>query len=332
MATSRAHLTRAACVLSAALLSASPPASGAERPFVELFPGYGTPRTLRVSGRICEAPGGGAWGLGSFAAGVAKPFTALLGGSAGGETVTVRAGAVSAKAVTGPGGSFSVALPAAPGAPWAGQVRVTAVSGAGEEFEGAAYVPSPSSKIGLISSIDDTILMGSLGGAAGGDGAAAPPVPGMAELYARFAAGSGKRSRPVCYVAALPEAAGARAVGFLSVNRFPPGPVLLMKPERPGGAPAPAAARAMDHALASIQELLSAWPEKKFVLFGAAGQDDPDICRCIAARYRARIRGVYLRRNGPRDPARERAYPGFVFFDAAEEAAKDLARKGIIPE
>lgn len=331
MATFRAHRTRAACA-AACILAAPAFALGAERPLVELFPGYGTPRTLHVSGRVCEAPGGGGWSLGALAAGAAKPFTTLLGRSAGGETVAVRAGAVSAKAAAGPGGSFSVELPAAPDAPWEGQVKVTAVSSAGEEFEGAAYVPSPSSRTGVISSIDGTILMGALGGPEGGDGAAAPPVPGMAELYARLASGTGKRSRPVCYVAAIPESAGARAVGFLSVNRFPPGPVLLMKPEPPGGAQAPAAARALDHALASIQDLLAAWPEKKFVLFGAAGRDDPDVYRCIVARYRARIRGVYLRRNGPRDPARERGYPGFVFFDTAEEAAKDLARKGLISD
>ena len=325
-------------LLAAAILAVPVCAAGAGQPLIEIFPGYGNPRTLWMSGRVYEAPRGSSWGFGSAASGIAKPFGALerlFRGAAEGEVVSIRAGAVRAHARTG-GGHFEAVLQAAPGAPWGGAVRVTAVSSANEEFNGTAYVPSPGSKTGLISAIDDTLTMPPLADARaavkdapGGDGSPDRPVPGMALLYARFAGGVAKKSRPVCYIAASPDALSARIAGFLSINRFPPGPLMLMRPEQSGPAPAPSPQRVYDHTLTAIQNILAAWPEKKFVLFGG-GQEDPDIYRCIAVQYRTRIRGVYLRRNGEKDPAREKAYPGFVFFDTAEEAGKDLARKGII--
>jgi hypothetical protein len=331
MNTPRAGRPRAAArLLAAAVLAVSMPAPGAARQLVELFPGYGNPNTLVISGRVFDAPRATRWGAGLAASRLAKPLGALVHlvrRGPGDRPVVVRAGGVAAEARPGPGGSFRVELPAAAGVQWSGEVKVTAVSGAGEACEGAAYVPNPAAKTGVISTFEETIAPGE--GRGRYDGAAAPAVPGMPGLYARLAADEERRLRPVCYVAARAGAAGAPTVGFLSVHRFPPGPLLLMKPGPPGAAPPPAAA-VYDHLLSSIQDLLAAWPEKKFVLFGAAGREDPDIFRCIAARYRARIRGVYLRRGGPRDAAREGAYPGFFFFDTAEEAANDLARKGLL--
>lgn len=310
----------------AAFLVAPACARGAGQSIVEIFPGYGNPRTLWVSGRVCEAPRGGWWGLGALAN--------IFPGSVEGGDVTLRAGAVRAKARAGGGGYFSSSLQAAPGMPWAGAVKVSAVSAGNEEFHGTAYVPSPTSRTGLISGIEETIMTtpAAPGDASGGDGPAGRPVPGMAELYTRFAAWGTKRARPVCYVSAFPDPLTAGTAGFLSINRFPPGPLMLMRPGEPGAGAAPVPLRVYDHTLTAIQNALAAWPEKKFVLFGCAGGDDPEIYRCIAVQYRTRIRGVYLRRSGGRDPERERGYPGFVFFDAAEEVAKDLARKGIIAE
>ncbi|MEI6634584.1 MAG: App1 family protein [Chlamydiota bacterium] len=328
-------------LLAAAILAAPVCAAGAGQPLIEIFPGYGNPQTLWVSGRVYEAPHGSSWSFGSAASGIANPFGALerlFRGSAGEEVVSIRAGAVRAHARTG-GGYFDAVLRAAPGAPWGGAVRVTAVSSANEEFDGTAYVPSPDSNTELITAIDDTLTMAAPADARAavkdapeGDGQPDRPVPGMAQLYARFAGGAAKKSRPVCYIAASPDTLSARIAGFLSINRFPPGPLMLMRPEQPGTAPAPSPQRVYDHTLTAIQNILAAWPEKKFVLFGGGGKEDPDIYRCIAEQYRTRIRGVYLRRSGDKDPAREKAYPGFVFFDTAEEAEKDLARKGIISD
>lgn len=314
----------------AALLFAAPACAGGGI-LIELFPGHGTPRQLFVRGRVYEEPslfGGASWALGAFGD--------LFSHAGEREAVTIRAGAVRVEARTNDRGYFHAALPAPPGAPWAGEVRVEAVSARSGASRGAAYVPSSSSTIGLISSIDGTIASADRGtpsreGAFRRDDAPAA-VPGMAVLYAAFAEDRAKGPRPVCYFSALPDVLSPRVVGFLAMYRFPPGPVMLAEAAPLGSPPGPSPQAVYDHALGAIGEFLDTWPEKEFVLFGDGEGEDPAIYRCIAARYRARIRGVYIRRAGGRDPAQERGCPGFVFFDSAAEAARDLARKGMITE
>lgn len=328
--------------IAAALLVAPACAGGAGGTMIEIFPGYGNPRLLHVSGKAHETPGGTWWGLGSAVSGISKSLSSLahpFRDAERGELVTLQAGAVRTKARTGDGGYFDAVLPAAPGAPWEGAVGVKAVSIENEEFHGTAYVPSRDSKTGLISDIDNTVKMTSVADtrafvkdALRGDETTDRPVPGMAQLYAKFAQSGTERSRAVCYVSASPDALAARIAGFLSINQFPPGPLMLPKLGLPGDARTPSPQLVYDHKITAIQDILAAWPEKKFVLFGDSGQEDPEIYRCIAAQYPSRVRGIYIRRAGEKDPAKEKECQGCVFFDSAEEAEKDLVRKGIISD
>lgn len=307
---------------------------------VEIFPGYGNPRELRVSGRAFEGRPPSWNRLGSSAFGLlraAGTLMHLLRDSEEGETVFLRAGEAEAEAVTGRGGYFSCVLPAASGASWSGAVKVTARRYGGDEFRGVVYVPDPRSRTALVSDIDDTVKMTGVADkgkvvrdALTGSASTDRPVPGMAHIYTKFARIGLKGERPVCYLSATPDALSARTAGFLSINGFPPGPLLLMRLDLPDDAVRVSPGMVYDHKITAIQNLLAVWPEKGFVFLGDDGQDDPAIYSCIAAQYPRRVRGIYLRRTGPRDPAREKEYPGCVFFSTADELGRDLSRKGIL--
>ncbi|WP_298536877.1 App1 family protein [uncultured Algibacter sp.] len=169
-------------------------------------------------------------------------------------------------------------------------------------FPAEMLVPSSSASFGVISDIDDTILhtglvsvlkwrviintlLTSVGKRI--------PLEGAPEFYQLLHKGKkGNEANPIFYVSHSPWNLYRYLEYFLNKNKFPKGPVILRsfpklfykrnKESKP-----------RKHK--EILNLLSTYPQLKFILIGDIGQHDPKIYFEIAQQYPGRIAAIYLR-------------------------------------
>jgi len=153
------------------------------------------------------------------------------------------------------------------------------------------------------------------------------PVPGMAELYARW-----QRAGAVFhYVSASPWQLAGCLAGFFEQAGLPPGSMHLklfrLKDSTPLGR-LPSKKRSKQRA---IEQILNDFPYRRFILVGDSGEKDLDIYTAIARRRPGQVGGIAIRRVPPRRArgpglaerlarASSRLSPGLlqVFDDAAE--------------
>lgn len=170
------------------------------------------------------------------------------------------------------------------------------------EFLCEMLIPSSSTEYGVISDIDDTILH---------TGVASmlkwrlilntlfknvkkrTSLEGAPELYQKLHRGiSGNATNPMFYVSNSPWNLYNYLETFVRNHLFPKGPVLLRdfrtpfektpKPEKP-------------HKHREIRNILTTYPNLKFVLIGDSGEHDVDIYLEVVKEYPDQILAVYLR-------------------------------------
>lgn len=204
-------------------------------------------------------------------------------------------------------GYFRVALEgAAPQAP--GWHRVEAVSGRATGSGELLIVP-PDNQIGLISDIDDTILVSEvndksrlLANSLLKNPAQRQAVAGMAELYAlRSGANPQADVAPLFYLSASPRQLQRPLAEFLARNRFPRG-VLITKRVTNDRSSEPLVDQ-FAYKTRKLEELFSRLPEVRFVLVGDDGERDPEIYDWVRNKYPERVEAIWIRRVNP-DPAR----------------------------
>lgn len=171
-------------------------------------------------------------------------------------------------------------------------------------------VVDPANPLGLISDLDDTIvvsdvlnkrvlLRNSLATAPG----LRVAVPGMAEHYRRLLA---KNPAPgaaaVFYVSASPKQLTDNLRAFLDANGFPRG-VLHLK--ELSGSSDDSLTDQRAYKRRSLAAIFEAYPRVRFSLFGDDGEHDPELYAELQERFPAQIEGVWIRRVHP-DPARPR--------------------------
>jgi len=150
--------------------------------------------------------------------------------------------------------------------------------------------------LSVISDIDDTIRVSNVGDrAALLRGTFVEPfraVPGMADVYRRWAASS---SAQFHYVSATPWQLYVPLAEFIEANSFPRGTFhlkdfrwrdrtffsLLAAPDR--------------YKLETIEPLLKRLPHRRFVLVGDSGQQDPEAFGELARRYPRQVRRIFIR-------------------------------------
>ncbi|MHB8862550.1 MAG: phosphatase domain-containing protein [Pirellulaceae bacterium] len=148
-------------------------------------------------------------------------------------------------------------------------------------------------------------------------------VPGMADLYRRWA----QQGCVFHYVSGSPWQLYLPLVEFLRTQQFPEGSVNL-KPFRlkdPSTANLLRSPRATK--IRAIERLLTAFPQRRFVLIGDSGEQDPEIYAELARTYRQQIVAVFIRNvtaeqpDGERYRALEPALESVQFhlFERAEE-------------
>jgi phosphatidate phosphatase APP1 len=163
-------------------------------------------------------------------------------------------------------------------------------------------VVDPAAQVGLVSDVDDTILL--TGISRGIEFLRATlltpvddraPLPGAAALYRALANPGDGPQRPVFYVSTSPWNLHEMLLEFVVLRRFPLGPMLLTDW-------GPSRSRlfrigAQEHKGGLIRRMLAEHPQLGLVLIGDSGQQDPEIYAELARENPDRIRAVYIRRT-----------------------------------
>lgn len=189
-------------------------------------------------------------------------------------------------------------------------------------------VPDPRNHLGIISDLDDTILVSEvlskrrlLRNSLTVPAEDRRAVAGMAELYRRLAQQNpAPESTPIFYVSGSPRQLTDSIRRFLQANAFPRGVLQLkeISTER-GDSLLDTPAYKRKH----IDKILAAFPGVKFLLLGDDGEQDPEIFAQVTAQYPERVEGVWIRRVQD-DPARPKLAGQ---RDVAELLGGDVAEK-----
>ncbi len=288
------------------------PSRRSERATVEPYLGYGDGRTVRVRGRalldpgIDAAPPGQSW-LATLRVAWRRfdsaelPFARVrvaVGPAARGDGPVAGEREIVADEE---GHLDAVLVPPEPLAPGWAPVRFVLLEPAPRDdrtatVRGEALVPGADAPFGVISDIDDTVLVTGatrlrevLRRTLLEDVHERLPFPGAPALYRAFAA----QGAPTFYVSSSPWNLHAPLLRFLRLNGLPVGPLALrdwgLTPPDEGGR------GHAGHKGREIAAILASFPRLAFVLVGDSGQEDPEIYAALARERPGRIRGVLIR-------------------------------------
>jgi phosphatidate phosphatase APP1 len=173
-------------------------------------------------------------------------------------------------------------------------------------------VVDPRNTVGLISDIDDTILVSEvlhtrvlLKNSLAVPAEQRVSVSGMAALYQRMLqANPEPGASAVFYVSSSPRQLTDNLRQFLKFNGFPRG-VLQLK--EIGSGSGDSMGEHETYKLRRIEAILVQFPQTKFYLFGDDGERDPEIYNAILTKHPDRIAGVWIRRINP--DAKRPVYP-----------------------
>ncbi|MCQ1953147.1 App1 family protein [Arthrobacter sp. zg-Y238] len=263
------------------------------------FTGYGSTEWVRVLGRVILAKPGYFDGAEKSMASKAiadgiRGWRNFMSPPVNKATVTVIVGDQKHVVTADRGGVVDAVLPAdlAPG--W---TTVLLRSEDGEETTAPIYVVDPAAEVGVVSDIDDTIMVTALPRpmlAAWNtfvlDEHARTPTPGMAVMMDRLA-----RENPVGPVLYLSTGAwnvAATLTRFITRNLYPAGPLLLTdwgpttdRWFRSGQA----------HKRSQLERLAQEFPDIKWLLIGDNGQHDEEIYADFAQRHPENVRAIAIR-------------------------------------
>lgn len=210
---------------------------------------------------------------------------------------------------------------------------------------GLALVPPTTARFGIISDIDDTIILSHatnllkvayttfLSNARG-----RVAFPGVAAFYRALQRGTNENEfNPIFYVSSGPWNLYDLLMDFMQLNDIPVGPIMLQDYGLAEKQLFSASHR--DHKLAQIRKILETYPDLPFVLIGDSGQHDPEIYRKVLEEVPTRINAIYIRdvTPDPRDAevrklAEEAREHGgeLILVQNSLEAAQHAVEKGLI--
>ncbi|WP_207430517.1 App1 family protein [Sabulibacter ruber] len=171
----------------------------------------------------------------------------------------------------------------------------------GIKTETHVLVPPPDAEYGIISDIDDTIVLSSATDVIKmsqhtfmNNARTRLPFAGVSAFYRSLQLGrNGKRNNPFFYVSSSPWNMYDLLHDFLDINDIPAGPLLLrdfgLKQNKFFGSDH------MSHKFKEIQNILLTYPHLNFVLIGDSGQQDAPIYQEVIKQFPGRILCVYIR-------------------------------------
>ncbi|SDU78098.1 App1 family protein [Arcanobacterium phocae] len=175
------------------------------------------------------------------------------------------------------------------------------IPAAGEPVNAPIMVVEPQAKLGLISDIDDTIVVTWLPRAM----LAAwnsfvkhtntrQAVPGMSTFYQTLLADAPEA--PVFYLSTGAWNTYSTFLNFIQLNDLPIGPMLLTDW---GPTPTGLFRSGQEHKKSQLRNLLIMFPNIEWFLVGDDGQNDPHIYDELAREHPSRVRGIALRELNP---------------------------------
>jgi phosphatidate phosphatase APP1 len=166
---------------------------------------------------------------------------------------------------------------------------------------GQILVAPPFSQFGIISDIDDTILVSQATNwlrmarlAFLGNARTRLPFPGVAAFYRALQTGSDSSLfNPIFYVSSSPWNLYDLLIDFCSVQGIPKGPLML----RDIGVSETQFLKSshLAHKTIQIEHVLRMCRDLPFILIGDSGQHDPEIYRQVVKDYPGRIKTIYIR-------------------------------------
>jgi len=267
-----------------------------QTPTVTPFPGYASTEWVRVLGRVMIVPPRKQTGSGEYAS--VRGWRSFVAVPIGFAQVTVTIGGVSHEVVADRGGVIDTRLPARLEPGW--QTFTMTVEG-GEPVETRAFVVAPDVRFGIVSDVDDTVMVTALPRplvAAWNsfvvDEHARQPVPGMAVLLERVARENA--GCPVIYLSTGAWNIAPTLMRFLRRHLFPPGALLLTdwgpthdRWFRSG----------RDHKLTNLRRLAQEFPDVRWLLIGDDGQHDDQIYTTFTDEHPQNVVAVAIRRLSP---------------------------------
>lgn len=163
------------------------------------------------------------------------------------------------------------------------------------------YITDPEATVGLVSDVDDTVLVTALPRpllAAWNsfvlDEHARTPTPGMAVLLRRIAATH--PMAPVLYLSTGAWNVAQMLTRFLGRNLYPLGPLLLTS----WGPTKDRWFRSgQEHKLTQLERLAEEFPHIRWILVGDDGQHDPEIYADFAQRHPDQVKAIVIRQLTP---------------------------------
>jgi phosphatidate phosphatase APP1 len=193
-----------------------------------------------------------------------------------------------------------------------GWATVTLSTDGAESVEAPVRVVDPAMKFGVISDIDDTVMVTALPRpllAAWNtfvlDEHARAAVPGMAVLYERLV--TANPGAPVFYLSTGAWNVAPALTRFLSRHLYPAGPLLLTDW---GPTPDRWFRSGQEHKRNTLMRLAEEFPDIKWLLIGDDGQHDQEIYSAFATAHPENVAAVAIRRLSATEAVLAGAIPG----------------------
>lgn len=182
--------------------------------------------------------------------------------------------------------------------------RVEAVGGKTRAVGKLLVVPEEN-RLGLISDLDDTILVSEvtdkrrlLANTFLKNAAQRQAVPGMAALYSRLMAHNAQpAAAPLFYLSASPRQMQDGIADFLGRHAFPPG-VLITKRITNDFSSEPRLDQ-FSYKTRKIEEIFARLPWVRFILVGDDGERDPETYDWVRQHYPERVADIWIRHVSP---------------------------------
>ena len=162
------------------------------------------------------------------------------------------------------------------------------------------FLPAPSNRFGIISDVDDTILVSNVlkRGTLLRNSLAVPAesrtaVPRMATLYTKLLAQNPEpHATPVFYLSSSPKQLTDNLRRFLAAHGFPTGVLLLKEVASEYGESLRVHTA---YKRRRLDALFQAYPNVRFALFGDDAESDPEVYSSIEADYPNQVAGIWIR-------------------------------------
>ena len=162
-------------------------------------------------------------------------------------------------------------------------------------------VPPPTARFGIISDIDDTIIVSNATNVLKvayttftQNARSRVAFPGVGAFYRALQKGTNESEfNPIFYVSSGPWNLYDLLIDFMRLNEIPVGPILLQ--DYGVDEKRLFSSSHTDHKMAQIRKLLETYPDLPFILIGDSGQHDPEIYRKVLEEVPNRIKAIYIR-------------------------------------